>query len=410
MTNLRLGYKGLKRVSTKPLGGKMGRVAAVVVAAGRGLRAGGDMPKQYRQLAGEPAIRASLRLFARHPKVSMVQPVIHPDDEMRFAAAAADLELLAPVFGGATRQASVRAGLEAVAPLRPDLVLIHDAARPYASAALVSRAIAAVAATGAAVPVMPVADTIKSVDASGRLIEATLDRSLLRTVQTPQVFAFDPVLSAHRHAAVSGREDFTDDAALAEWAGLKVAAFAGEAGNVKLTTPEDVARAEREHALELADTRTGSGFDVHAFAPGDHVMLGGVKIPHECGVTGHSDADVALHALTDAVLGALAEGDIGSHFPPSDPQWRGASSDRFLAFAVERVRARGGRIAHLDLTIVCEAPRVGPHRDAMRARIAAIAGIEVDRVAVKATTSERLGFTGRREGIVAMATATVRLP
>jgi 2-C-methyl-D-erythritol 4-phosphate cytidylyltransferase/2-C-methyl-D-erythritol 2,4-cyclodiphosphate synthase len=385
-------------------------VAAVVVAAGRGLRAGGDMPKQYRQLAGEPVIRTSLRVFARHPEVSLVQPVIHPDDGARFAAATADLTLLAPVFGGATRQASVRHGLEALAPLKPDLVLIHDAARPYASAALVSRAIAAVAATGAAVPVMPLADTVKSVDASGKLIEATLDRTILRTVQTPQVFAFAPVLAAHRRASASGREDFTDDAALAEWAGLKVAAFAGEAGNVKLTTPEDVARAERDHATALADTRTGSGFDVHAFAPGDHVMLGGVKIPHARGVTGHSDADVALHALTDAVLGALAEGDIGSHFPPSDPQWRGASSDRFLAFAVERVHARGGRIAHLDLTIVCEAPRVGPHRDAMRARIAAIAGIAIDRVAVKATTSEQLGFTGRGEGIAAMATATVRLP
>jgi 2-C-methyl-D-erythritol 4-phosphate cytidylyltransferase/2-C-methyl-D-erythritol 2,4-cyclodiphosphate synthase len=384
-------------------------VAAVVVAAGRGLRVGGDMPKQYRALAGEPVIRTSLRLFAHHPGVAMVQPVIHPDDGARFDAATGGLKLLAPVFGGATRQASVRAGLEALAPLRPDLVLIHDAARPYASATLVSRAIAAVAVTGAAVPVMPVADTVKSVDASG-MIEGTLDRTKLRTVQTPQVFAFAPVLDAHRRAAASGREDFTDDAALAEWAGLKVAVFAGEAGNLKLTTPDDVARAERDHAVALADTRTGSGFDVHAFADGDHVMLGGVRIPHARGVTGHSDADVALHALTDAVLGALAEGDIGTHFPPSDPQWRGASSDRFLAFAVERVCARGGRIAHLDLTIVCEVPRVGPHRDAMRARIAAIAGIEVDRVAVKATTSERLGFTGRGEGIAAMATATVRLP
>ena len=384
-------------------------VAAVVVAAGRGRRAGGDMPKQYRELAGEPVIRTSLRLFAHHPEVALVQPVIHPDDGARFGAAADGLKLLAPVFGGATRQASVRAGLEALAPLRPDLVLIHDAARPYACAALVSRAVAAVAATGAAVPVMPLADTVKSIDAAG-MIEQTLDRTKLRTVQTPQVFAFAPVLDAHQRAAASGLENFTDDAALAEWAGLKVAVFAGEAGNLKLTTPEDVARAERDHAVALADVRTGSGFDVHAFAPGDHVMLGGVKIPHERGVTGHSDADVALHALTDAVLGALAEGDIGTHFPPSDPQWRGASSDRFLTFAVERVRARGGRIAHLDLTIVCEAPRIGPHRDAMRARIAAIAGIEVDRVAVKATTSERLGFTGRGEGIAAMATATMRLP
>jgi 2-C-methyl-D-erythritol 4-phosphate cytidylyltransferase/2-C-methyl-D-erythritol 2,4-cyclodiphosphate synthase len=385
-------------------------VAAVVVAAGRGLRAGGDMPKQYRHLAGEPVIRASLRLFAQHPEVGMVQPVIHSDDAARFGAAAAELKLLAPVFGGATRQASVRAGLEALAPLRPDLVLIHDAARPYASAALVTRAIAAVEATGAAIPVMPLADTVKSVDRTGRLIEATLDRTVLRTVQTPQVFTFGPVLDAHRRAAESGREDFTDDAALAEWAGLKVAAFSGEAGNVKLTTAEDVARAERDHAAALADTRIGSGFDVHAFAAGDHLMLAGVRIPHDRGLTGHSDADVALHALTDAVLGALADGDIGTHFPPTDPQWRGAASDRFLAFAVERVRARGGRIAHLDLTIVCEAPRIGPHRDAMRARIAAIAGLEVDRVAVKATTSERLGFTGRGEGIAAMATATVRLP
>jgi 2-C-methyl-D-erythritol 4-phosphate cytidylyltransferase/2-C-methyl-D-erythritol 2,4-cyclodiphosphate synthase len=385
-------------------------VAAVVVAAGRGLRAGGDMPKQYRHLAGEPVIRASLRLFAQHPEVGMVQPVIHSDDAARFGAAAAELKLLAPVFGGATRQASVRAGLEALAPLRPDLVLIHDAARPYASAALVTRAIAAVEATGAAIPVMPLADTVKSVDRTGRLIEATLDRTVLRTVQTPQVFTFGPVLDAHRRAAESGREDFTDDAALAEWAGLKVAAFSGEAGNVKLTTAEDVARAERDHAAALADTRIGSGFDVHAFAAGDHLMLAGVRIPHDRGLTGHSDADVALHALTDAVLGALADGDIGTHFPPTDPQWRGAASDRFLAFAVERVRARGGRIAHLDLTIVCEAPRIGPHRDAMRARIAAIAGLKVDRVAVKATTSERLGFTGRGEGIAAMATATVRLP
>jgi len=385
-------------------------VAAVVVAAGRGLRAGGDMPKQYRRLAGEPAIRASLRLFAEHPQVDVVQPVIHPDDGARFGEAAAGLDLLAPTFGGATRQASVRAGLEALAARPPTIVLIHDAARPYASAALVARAIAAVGTTGAAIPVMPVADTVKSVDAAGGLIEATLERSRLRTVQTPQVFLFERVLDAHRRAAATGRDDFTDDAALAEWAGLKVAVFDGEAGNVKLTTAEDVARAERDHAAALADTRTGSGFDVHAFAPGDHVMLGGVRIPHDRGVIGHSDADVALHALTDALLGALADGDIGVHFPPSDPQWRGASSDRFLAFAAERVRARGGRIAHLDVTIVCETPRVSPYRDAMRARIAAIAGLDVARVGLKATTSERLGFTGRGEGIAAMATATVRLP
>ncbi|HYS47879.1 MAG TPA: bifunctional 2-C-methyl-D-erythritol 4-phosphate cytidylyltransferase/2-C-methyl-D-erythritol 2,4-cyclodiphosphate synthase [Xanthobacteraceae bacterium] len=385
-------------------------IAALVVAAGRGLRAGGHRPKQYRPAAGEPAIRASLRLFAGHPEVELVQPVIHPDDGPFYRAAAAGLDLLPPVFGGATRQASVRAGLEALADKRPDAVLVHDAARPYASAALVSRAIAAIGATGAAIPVLPVTDTVKSVDPAGARVETTLDRTRLRTVQTPQVFLFDRLLAAHRRAAEAGREDFTDDAALAEWAGLDVALFEGERGNVKLTTAEDVVRAEQHHLAALADLRTGTGFDVHAFGPGDHVMLAGVKIAHARGLVGHSDADVGLHALTDALLGALAEGDIGTHFPPSDPQWRGAASDRFLAFASERVRARGGAIAHLDLTLVCEAPRIGEHRDAMRARIAAIAAVDVARVAVKATTSERLGFTGRGEGIAALATATVRLP
>jgi 2-C-methyl-D-erythritol 4-phosphate cytidylyltransferase/2-C-methyl-D-erythritol 2,4-cyclodiphosphate synthase len=229
-------------------------------------------------------------------------------------------------------------------------------------------------------------------------------------VQTPQAFRFGPLLDAHKRAQQAAREDFTDDAALAEWAGLTVTTFEGEAGNVKLTTADDFLRAETARIAALGDVRTGFGVDVHQFADGDHLWLGGVRIAHGRGVTGHSDADVVLHALVDAILGALAEGDIGVHFPPSDPQWRGASSDRFLAFALDRVRARGGVIAHLDVTVVCEAPRIGPHRDAIRARIAQIAGVAVDRVAVKATTSEKLGFTGRGEGIVAYATATVRLP
>jgi 2-C-methyl-D-erythritol 4-phosphate cytidylyltransferase/2-C-methyl-D-erythritol 2,4-cyclodiphosphate synthase len=386
----------------------MGRVAAVVVAGGRGLRAGGETPKQYRAIAGVPVIRSSLALFALHPEIGAVQPVIHGDDADAFARASEGLDVLPPVPGGATRHGSVRAGLEALTPLEPEIVLIHDAARPFASAALVSRAVAA-AAAGAAVPALAVSDTVKQVDAGGR-VTATLDRSQLVTVQTPQAFLFPLLHAAHRRAADAGREDFTDDAALAEWAGIAVSVFAGEAANVKLTTREDFARAEAAQLSALADVRTGSGFDVHAFGDGDHVMLGGVRIPHAHGVIGHSDADVALHALTDAVLGAIADGDIGHHFPPSDPQWRGASSDRFLAFACERVRARAGVIAHLDVTVVCEAPRIGPHRDAMRARIAEIAGIGLDRVAIKATTSEALGFTGRREGIVAMATATIRLP
>jgi 2-C-methyl-D-erythritol 4-phosphate cytidylyltransferase/2-C-methyl-D-erythritol 2,4-cyclodiphosphate synthase len=288
-------------------------------------------------------------------------------------------------------------------------VLIHDAARPFASAALITRAIEAATATGAAVPGLPVSDTVKAVDAGGRVTE-TLERGRLRLIQTPQAFAYDPLLDAHRRAAAAGRDDFTDDAALAEWAGQKVAVFAGEPGNIKITGAEDFARAEAMDFANLGDVRTGNGFDVHAFGPGDHVVLGGVRIPHSQALTGHSDADVALHALTDAILGALADGDIGAHFPPSDAQWRGASSDRFLAFAAERVTARSGRIAHLDVTVICETPKLGAHRDAMRARIAAIAGVAVERVAVKATTSERLGFTGRGEGIAAMAIATVRLP
>jgi 2-C-methyl-D-erythritol 4-phosphate cytidylyltransferase / 2-C-methyl-D-erythritol 2,4-cyclodiphosphate synthase len=384
-------------------------VAAIVLAAGRGLRVGGDLPKQYRQIAGEPVIRASLAAFERHAEVARVQPVIQEEDAGLFQAATGGLKLLAPVQGGATRQASVRAGLEAMVASPPDLVLVHDAARPFVSAALISRAIAAAADSGAAIPAVAVTDTVKRVDAGGRVCE-TLDRAVLRTVQTPQAFRYAALLEAHRRAAGSGRDDFTDDAALAEWAGLPVTVFAGEAGNTKLTGAEDFARAEAAQLNALGDVRTGNGFDVHAFAEGDHVWLAGIRIPHTHGLLGHSDADAPLHALVDAILGALADGDIGQHFPPSDPQWRGAPSDVFLKFAAERVRARGGRIAHLDLTIVCEQPKVGPHRDAMRARIAEIAGIAAERVGVKATTSERLGFTGRSEGIVAMATATVRLP
>jgi 2-C-methyl-D-erythritol 4-phosphate cytidylyltransferase/2-C-methyl-D-erythritol 2,4-cyclodiphosphate synthase len=303
----------------------------------------------------------------------------------------------------------VRAGLEALAARAPEIVLIHDAARPFASARLVDRAIAAATRMGAAVPALAVSDTVKTVKANG-MIERTLDRGSLRLIQTPQAFAFAPLLDAHRKATAAGREDFTDDASLAEWAGLRVSVFEGESGNVKITNPEDFARAERERIGALDDVRTGAGIDVHAFGPGDHVWLGGLKIPHTQALTGHSDADVVLHAAVDAILGALADGDIGSHFPPSDPQWEGAASGEFLAFAVERVKARGGRIAHLDVTVVCEAPRIGPYRDAMRENIAALAGLPLSRVAVKATTSEQLGFTGRREGILALASATVRLP
>jgi 2-C-methyl-D-erythritol 4-phosphate cytidylyltransferase / 2-C-methyl-D-erythritol 2,4-cyclodiphosphate synthase len=387
----------------------MAQVAAVVVAAGQGARAGGDLPKQFRRIGGATLLRRSLMTFVEARNVGFVQPVIRSEDADLVRAETAGLNILPPVFGGATRQASVRAGLEALLPRKPDIVLVHDAARPFASADLIARAIKAAEKTGAAIPALPVTDTIKRVDEAGT-VEATLDRGLLRLVQTPQAFAFPALIEAHRRAAAQGRDDFTDDAALAEWAGMKVSVFPGEPGNTKFTTPDDFARAEAIQSATLGDVRTGSGLDVHAFGPGDHVTLGGVRIPHGQALMGHSDADVALHALTDAILGALADGDIGVHFPPSDPQWRGASSDRFLIFAVERVRARRGRIAHLDLTIVCETPRIGEHRDRMRANIARLAGIGIERVAVKATTSEKLGFTGRGEGMVAYATATVRLP
>jgi len=385
------------------------RTAAILVAAGRGLRAGTGGPKQYRSIGGQTVIFRAMEPFCRHPQIFAVQPVLNPDDAAMFSDAVSALRHEPPANGGATRQASVHAGLEALAVQKPDVVLIHDAARPFVSAALISRAIDAAGRTGAAVPAVPVTDTIKLIDAAGN-VEATPERARLRIAQTPQAFRFDVILDAHRRAARDGRGDFTDDAALAEWAGLTVATFEGDLANMKLTTPEDFVREEARLGAMLGDIRTGTGYDVHAFGDGDHLMICGVRVPHARGFLAHSDGDVGLHALVDAILGALADGDIGSHFPPSDPQWRGASSDRFLRFAVERVARRGGRVVHLDLTIVCEAPKVGPHRDAMRARIAGIAGISIDRVGVKATTSEQLGFTGRREGIAAMATATIRLP
>lgn len=389
-------------------GDDMARTAAVIVAAGRGIRAGGDVPKQYRKIGGIPVVWQTLSAFCGHPDVAVVQPVIHPADAEVFRDSARGLEVLAPADGGATRQASVLAGLEALKPHRPDIVLVHDAARPFVSAALIGRAIAAATESGAAIPGLSLADTVKVVD--GGIVLDTLERARLRTVQTPQAFRYEALLQAHRAAAKAGRSDFLDDAAVAEWAGLTVRVFEGEIANVKLTTQDDFIRAESEAWARLADVRVGNGYDVHATAPGDHVTLGGLRIAHTHGLAGHSDADVALHALTDAVLGAIGDQDIGAHFPPSDPQWRGASSDRFLTFACERVRARKGVIANLDLTIVCEGPRIGPHREAMRARIAEIAGISIERVGVKATTNERLGFLGRGEGIAAFATATIRLP
>ncbi|MFZ4531858.1 MAG: bifunctional 2-C-methyl-D-erythritol 4-phosphate cytidylyltransferase/2-C-methyl-D-erythritol 2,4-cyclodiphosphate synthase [Alsobacter sp.] len=386
-------------------------VAALIVAAGSGSRAGLSTPKQYARLDGASVLARSISALAADGAIETILCVIRPEDADPYASAIAELvpairaRLAPPVHGGATRQASVRAGLEALAAAAapPALVLVHDAARPFVSPQLVHAAIAAGHAYGAAIPGLPVTDTVKQVDDSGRVV-ATPPRAALRAVQTPQAFALAPLLDAHRAAAAAGREDLTDDAAVVEWAGRAVHVFPGEPANMKLTHPQDFA------GRGGLVGRTGFGFDVHAFGPGDAVMLGGVSIAFDRGLAGHSDADVVLHALTDAVLGALSDGDIGAHFPPSDPQWKGASSDRFLAFAVERLRARGGVLDHCDITIVCEAPKIGPHRDAMRTCIAAICDIPPGRVAVKATTSERLGFTGRGEGIAAQAVASVRLP
>ncbi|HXI06285.1 MAG: bifunctional 2-C-methyl-D-erythritol 4-phosphate cytidylyltransferase/2-C-methyl-D-erythritol 2,4-cyclodiphosphate synthase [Bradyrhizobium sp.] len=385
------------------------RTAAILVAAGRGLRAGGGGPKQYRMVGGQTVIYRAMAAFCRHPDVAIVQPVVNPDDIALFSEAVRLLKHAPSTDGGATRQQSVHAGLEALAATKPDIVLIHDAARPFVTEAVISRAIDAAGRTGAAIPAVAVTDTIKLVGAAGD-VEDTPERARLRIAQTPQAFRYDVILEAHRRAVREGRNDFTDDAALAEWAGLTVATFEGDPANMKLTTPEDFVREEARLAAQLGDIRTGTGYDVHAFGEGDHVMICGVRVPHNKGFLAHSDGDVGLHALVDALLGALADGDIGSHFPPSDPKWKGASSDRFLKYAVDRVTARGGRVANLEVTMICERPKIGPLRDAMRAKIAEISGIDISRIAVKATTSERLGFTGREEGIAATASATIRLP
>jgi 2-C-methyl-D-erythritol 4-phosphate cytidylyltransferase / 2-C-methyl-D-erythritol 2,4-cyclodiphosphate synthase len=384
---------------------------AIIVAAGRGARFGTGRAKQYHLLAGETVLRRTIQAFSDHAAISAIQVVIHPDDGANYTDAVAGLgneKLLAPVFGGATRQHSVLSGLEALQKLPCDVVLIHDAARPFVSTQMIEDAVAAAVTYGAAVPGAPVTDTI--IGLSDHTIAATLDRSKLRAVQTPQAFRYDLILAAHTAAAEKGQHHFTDDGSVAVAAGHPVHVFTGDSTNVKITTQDDLYQAETRlgQATPLV-SRTATGFDVHAFGEGDHVWLCGVKIPHPRGLIGHSDADVALHAITDALLGAMADGDIGRHFPPSDAQWKGASSDQFLTFAADRLRQRGGIIDLLDVTIICEEPKIGPHADAMRRRIAEIASVGLNAVSVKATTTERLGFTGRKEGISALASATIRL-
>ncbi|WDR05796.1 bifunctional 2-C-methyl-D-erythritol 4-phosphate cytidylyltransferase/2-C-methyl-D-erythritol 2,4-cyclodiphosphate synthase [Devosia rhodophyticola] len=387
-------------------------IAVIVVAAGRGERAsisGNEPPKQYRPINGVPMLSRTIQAFLALPNISLVLPVIHADHAKRYDELHSDdPRLSGPVVGGTTRQASVLAGLQFLVNTPPDLVLIHDAARPFVEPAVIEAVIAALDVSDASLPAIAVTDTIKRSD--GQRVLATEDRRTLFAAQTPQGFRFPAILSAHLRASAAPQQ-FTDDAEIAEWAGMHVSLTPGSHRNIKITHAEDFNRATNlvENTMQM-ETRVGTGFDVHAFENGESVWLGGIEIPHDRKLKGHSDADVALHALTDAIYGALGEGDIGSHFPPSDEQWRGAASSIFLQHAVAMIAARSGRIVNLDVTIVCEKPKIGPHVADMRARIAEICQISASRVAIKATTSEQLGFTGREEGIVAMASASIEIP
>jgi 2-C-methyl-D-erythritol 4-phosphate cytidylyltransferase/2-C-methyl-D-erythritol 2,4-cyclodiphosphate synthase len=383
--------------------------AALIVAAGQGTRAGSGTPKQYAGIGGGTVLARTLGVFLEHPAIDLALVAIAEADRARYQAvipAAGHPKLLPPALGGATRQRSVLNGLRAFAPHSPARVLIHDGARPFVTPEILDRVLAALERAPGAIAAVPLADTLKRANPQGH-IAATLNRAGLWRAQTPQGFRYKAILDAHEAAAAAGREDLTDDAAVAEWAGMAVELVEGSEANVKLTTAEDLARAAQ--SVEAVEVRTGQGFDVHRFTAGDHVWLCGIRLAHTQTLEGHSDADVALHALTDALLGAIGDGDIGQHFPNSDPRWRGAASHLFLADAARRVRARGGAISNVDITILCEAPKIAPYREAMRTRIAEILQTEVSRVAVKATTTEGLGFTGRREGIAALATATVAL-
>jgi 2-C-methyl-D-erythritol 4-phosphate cytidylyltransferase/2-C-methyl-D-erythritol 2,4-cyclodiphosphate synthase len=388
----------------------MTNVVALVVAAGSGLRMGGELPKQFLPLAGKPLLRHCLETFAAHPRIAGVKVVISDSYRELYDSATTGLPLLTPALGGETRQASVHNGLESLTGNPPDLVLIHDAARPFIDAPTIDRTIDALQDHDGALVAVQVVDTLKR--AEGKFSGETVDRTSLWRAQTPQGFRFQPILAAHRQAAAG--PEMTDDAAVAEAAGIKVVLVPGIVNNFKVTTRADFERAEHMMAeyrtVTPLEYRTGSGYDVHRLVDGDGVWMCGILIPHNRKLEGHSDADVAMHALTDAILGAIAAQDIGAHFPPSDPQWRGAPSWKFLDHAMKLVARKGGQVTHCDITIICEKPKVGPHREAMIARLAEIMGIDAHRISVKATTTEKLGFTGRNEGIAAQAMATVALP
>jgi 2-C-methyl-D-erythritol 4-phosphate cytidylyltransferase/2-C-methyl-D-erythritol 2,4-cyclodiphosphate synthase len=383
----------------------MKRCMALIVAAGRGDRYGSPVPKQYLELGGKVILRRTVEAFLAHPAVNEVRVVIQPDHRAYYDAAVAGLSLPEPVVGAASRQASTHAGLEAVAEDPPAIVLIHDAVRPLVDAETISRVIDALNEGYAVVPGLATTDTLRR--AEGGLSQGTVDRTNLWRMQTPQGFDFKRILAAHR---ASAGQELTDDAAIIEAEGGAVKVVQGHMNNIKITTPDNMTGAEKILMQDLNDIRTGVGFDVHQFEPGTSIMICGIEIAHNKRAVGHSDADVGLHALTDAIFGAIGEGDIGTHFPPSDPQWKGADSAAFLRHAASLVEKRGGIIANCDVTLLCEEPKIGPHRHKMKERIAEILKIAPDRVAVKATTTEKMGFTGRSEGLAAQAIATIRLP
>lgn len=384
----------------------------VVVAAGRGERAGHEGgPKQYRSIGGKPVIRHTLDALHRHNPHGRIVLVIHPDDvQLAEDALGGFSGAVEVVTGSSTRQASTLKGLDALSFAEPEFVLIHDGVRPFVSEAMLQRLSDCLQSNLAVIPALPISETLKR--ATDGLVEGTTDRTGLYSAQTPQAFRFKDIYLAHRNAARDGIGHLTDDASIAEWAGIPVRIVDGSPDNIKLTWKKDIELADRQlrQGAWFPDVRTGNGYDVHSFEPGQHVTLCGIQIPHEAKLNGHSDADVALHALTDALLATCSAGDIGTHFPPSDPQWKGAASALFVRHAAKLVRENNGRIANADITLICEAPKIGPHRDAMVAAISEMLEIAAERVSVKATTNEKLGFIGRREGIAAIATATVVFP
>ncbi|HFB2048589.1 MAG: bifunctional 2-C-methyl-D-erythritol 4-phosphate cytidylyltransferase/2-C-methyl-D-erythritol 2,4-cyclodiphosphate synthase [Hyphomicrobiaceae bacterium] len=389
-------------------------IAALIVAAGRGLRAQSFSiyPKQYAKIAGESILARTLRIFLDHAMIDLVQVIIHPDDLELYNASLPDDQnnLCPPLYGGATRQESTLLGLEGLQLAKPDIVLIHDAARPLVKSHTISAVITALDYADGAIVAQPLMDTLKRAHPSSCKIASTIDRTNLWRAQTPQAFEFTKILSAHRHASNVDNINFPDDASVAEFAGLHVILVENNEVNFKITTAEDFSLAERYLNSPIPKIRVGQGYDVHKFETGDHVWLCGVQIPHDKSLKGHSDADVAMHALADAIYGALGDGDIGYHFPPSDKRWWRATSDIFLRHAVKRLVKRGGHLINVDVTIICETPKINAYRDTMRTKIASTLEIEISRVAIKATTTETLGFTGRREGIAALALATAAVP